>query len=254
MEKASNLPVADFEGGLTKNLQHPVKYVAELAHVREVWLLGAADLAFWKDQLQEQGLFPTESEGEAKLLISATESKYMGIRFRELCISVFVSRREAVGARDGFYLAQAFNSSRFFAFVERNGFSTPYEHAAIALGVSHPAFMQVANDGKTLFRAQMSAEGPAAGRDVLRTTDEHWEGPIYLPGNKRTEVGKGKYFFAKLSGIVKSHPFSPVYDALTLNPSASHPIFRQLLESGFVGKEWGIRENATHARSKTFRT
>lgn len=230
------------------------KYVAELAHVREVWLLGAADLAFWKDQLQEEGLVPAESEGEAKLLIIAMESKYMGIRFRELCISVFVSGREAVGARDGFYLAQAFNSSRFFAFVERNWFSTPYQHAEIAVGVSHPAFMQVVNDGKILFRAQLSADGPAAGRDMLRTADEHWEGPIYLPGRKRGEDGDGKVFFAKLGGFARTYSFSQSADTVTVNPSANHPIFRQLIESGFVGKEWGIRENATHARSKTVRT
>ena len=33
-----------------------VKWAAELAHVREVSLLGTADLAFWKDRLLKEGL------------------------------------------------------------------------------------------------------------------------------------------------------------------------------------------------------
>ena len=35
-----------------------IKYVADLKHVREVSLLGTADLAFWEDRLRGEGLAP----------------------------------------------------------------------------------------------------------------------------------------------------------------------------------------------------
>jgi hypothetical protein len=68
-----------------------VKWVAELAHVREVSILGTADLSFWKDRLYRQNLLPAERDGQAQIMIVAAESKYMGIRFQELSFSVLVS-------------------------------------------------------------------------------------------------------------------------------------------------------------------
>ena len=32
-----------------------------------------------------------------------------------------------------------------------------------------------------------------------------------------------------------------------------YPVVQWLIESKFAGKEWTIRENATHAKSKTYR-
>src|SRR5690348_9916827 len=103
-----------------------VKWAAQVAHVREVSLLGTADLAFWKDRLLKEDLQPAESDGQAQLLIIAANLKYMGIRFRELSFSVLVSRLEAGVQQDAAYLVRAFNSSRPFAFCERVFFSTPY--------------------------------------------------------------------------------------------------------------------------------
>src|SRR5262249_42901621 len=93
----------------------PVKYVAELAHVREVSLLGTADLAFWTDRLRNEGLVPTERDGKAQVLIVAAEAKFLGLRFSELSLSVLVSQPREDSLRDGAYLAHAFNSRRFFA-------------------------------------------------------------------------------------------------------------------------------------------
>ena len=59
-------------------------YVAELKNVREVSLHGTADLAFWKDRLRPVGLHPSESEGRARLVIGAIDSRYMGIAFRDV--------------------------------------------------------------------------------------------------------------------------------------------------------------------------
>src|SRR5262249_18134525 len=96
-----------------------VKWAAELAHVREVSLLGTADLAFWKDRLLREGLTPAESDGQAQLLIIAADSKYMGVRFREMSFSVLVSNREEGPRQDAAYLVRAFNSRRLFALCER---------------------------------------------------------------------------------------------------------------------------------------
>src|SRR3954470_23468112 len=88
----------------------PVKWAAELTHVREVSLLGTADVAFWKDRLLKQGLVPAESDGRAQLLIIAADLKFKRVRFRELSFSVLVSRPEEGTRQDAAFLVRAFNS------------------------------------------------------------------------------------------------------------------------------------------------
>jgi len=44
----------------------PVKWVAELSHVREVTQLGTADLPYWQDRLREEKLDPAERDGQAQ--------------------------------------------------------------------------------------------------------------------------------------------------------------------------------------------
>jgi hypothetical protein len=131
-----------------------VRYVAELTHVREVSLLGTADLAFWEERLKEEGLAPAESEGKALLLLIAADSKFMGVRFRELSFSVLVGRQEEGARRGGAYLAQAFNSCRLFAFCERTFFSTPYYHGDVRVSASFPPFPGV----------EEARRGPLPGR------------------------------------------------------------------------------------------
>lgn len=114
----------------------PVKWAAEPAHVREVSLLGTADLAFWKDRLMKEDLLPAESDGQAQLLIVAADSKFMGVRFRERSFSVLVSRQEEGTRQDAAYLVRAFNSCRLFAFCERVFFATPYNHGDVRVSAS----------------------------------------------------------------------------------------------------------------------
>jgi hypothetical protein len=66
--------------------------------VREVSLLGSADLTFWKDQLLNEGLVPAEKDGKSQLLVVAAEMKFMGVRFRELSFSVLL--RPPLGGHD----------------------------------------------------------------------------------------------------------------------------------------------------------
>jgi|CXWL01.1.fsa_nt_gi hypothetical protein len=232
----------------------PVKYIAELKHVREVSLLGTADLAFWTDQLGKEGLSPTSSDGQALLLISAVDSQFKGIRFRELSFGNMVCRHKEGAQQDEFYLAAAFNTSRFFAFIERTFFSTPYFHGSIQIDVRLPACIQLTRDGDAVFRAEMTADPLTSGsREPLRSGDDGWEGPIFLPKNERKRDDQAKVFFARVRGHTQVYPFSPSDDRVLLKPSPDLPMLQKLIDSSFTGKEWIIREDATHARSKSFK-
>ncbi len=249
-----------------------MKYVAELSHVREVSLLGSADLGFWTERLRVESLAPVEHAGRARVLVVACDSKFFGARFRELSFSVFVHRPDESGwvgrtapsayggtapSADAAFLVQAFNSSRFFAWSERTWFSTPYHHGMIDVDVELPASMRLDLEGQTVFSAVMSGDPQAAGlgdprRSPVRAGVEGFDGPIFLPRNRRETATSGRLFFAKIKGETQAHPFSRK-DTLTISPSADCPILQALIDSHFVVDEWLIRRDATHAKSKTFR-
>ena len=136
-------------------MKKPLKYIAEPNHVREVSLVGTADLPYWKRWLEKEDLIPTESDGKAQLLIMAVAMSYMGIKFQELSFSVFVSDRNEGGRTDGMFLVHAFNSSRLFAYCERVSFSTPYYHGKVSVSANVPASIQLVDHGTFIFGAQM---------------------------------------------------------------------------------------------------
>src|SRR5262249_27784132 len=137
-----------------------VKWAAELAHVREVSLLGTADLPFWQGRLEAEGLRPAARDGRAAVLLIAADARFMGIRFREMSVSVQVVPPEGGALRDAAYLVGAFNSSRLLAFCERVFFSTPYRHGDVHLSASLPASIRVADKGGAGFRAEMGTGTP----------------------------------------------------------------------------------------------
>ena len=73
----------------------PVTWAAELAHVREVSLLGTADVAFWQDRLRNEELLPTERDSLTPILVIAVDARFWGVRFQELSFCVLVSHPEA---------------------------------------------------------------------------------------------------------------------------------------------------------------
>jgi hypothetical protein len=224
----------------------PVKWVAELTHAREVSLFGTADLSFWKEKLVRMDLRPAETDGKARLLIVSTDASFMGVRFRELSFSVLVCRREAETRRDAAFLLRAFNSCRLFALCERKLFSTPYYHADVRISAPFPPRIQLLTDGGLVFQAEMQGDAYTPVREPLRQGEEVWEGPII--------IGNGAYvFFARLKGYTQTYPFLPANDSITIRPSSDTSIFQALIESDFVAKEWSVREDAAHARSKTYR-
>jgi hypothetical protein len=224
-----------------------VKYVADLKHVREVSLLGTADLAFWADRLRKEGLVPAEQDGKAQLLVIAADAKFLGVRFRELSFSVLVS-----GHGHGAFLIQAFNSSRLFAFCERAFFSTPYYHGDVRVSAAFPASIELTAGGGAVFRARMQGAS-APGEGLARGGEDGWEGPVFLPAGRHGKGRPGNLFFARIRGHTRAYPFLPSGDSLTVRPSADSGALQALADSHFAGMEWAVREDATHAKSKTYK-
>jgi hypothetical protein len=230
-----------------------VKWAAELAHVREVSLLGTADLAFWKDRLRNEELLPAESSGQAQLLIIAADSKYLGVRFRELSFSVLVSRPEQGPPQDAAYLLRAFNSCRLFAFCERVFFSTPYYHGDVRVSASLRASMHLVKQGEVVFAAEMGAASSGLGREPSRCGEDRWEGPVFLPESRRRKDGQGKLFIARLRGYTRRYPFLPGADSVAIKSTPGSEVLQALGDSHFLAREWIVREDAIHAKSKTYK-
>lgn len=228
-----------------------VKYVAQLSHVRELTLHGSADLAYWSRRLSEVGLTPAARDGRAHLAISTCDSKFMGIRFREMVVAVVARPEYGESSQPVYYFVQGFNSNRFFAFVERMRFSTPYVHGQIDMEVEHAP------------RARLAVGGCACA-DLVPAFDEHprrsapsrrerhlWEGAIYLPRSRPGE--RAKVFYARIAGETAVYPFSAAHDRASFPAADGCPWLRDLVDSDFAGAEWHIRSDAEHARSKTYR-
>jgi hypothetical protein len=224
--------------------QQPPKYDVQVFGACEVTLIGRANLEFWTGQLQATGLHPTEVDGQAELLITAVAARFMGIAFRELSVSLFVSRKSGGAARDGAYLIHAFNSLRFFAWVERTLFSTPYYAADVTVESAPAASFLVRRRGNLILHAAMEPRG-AKLREPERLGEDGWAGPVFLPN--------GKLFHAKLAGATEVYPYCDPHcdDELTLVPTPDAAVVEQLQFSQFFGHEWHIRKNATHRKSKT---
>jgi hypothetical protein len=228
----------------------PLKYVAEISHVREVSLRGAADLTFWKNKLERENLTLAERDGQAQILITAADARYMGMRFREVSFSILTSSYKGVEIA-GAYLVQAFNSNRFFAFCERTLFSTPYSQADVRVSC-RPVFVKCIPTREVVFQADMHADISAPSREPVRCGVDGWEGPVFLPRGKGRERRDGKFFVAKITGDTRLYPFLPSEDSLLLSPAPGSEVIQALIDSGFACKEWAVREDATHAKSKTY--
>jgi hypothetical protein len=229
----------------------PVKYIAQPRHVKEVSLLGSADLRFWQHRLLDENLKPAAFDGRAQILITAAEMKYLGIRVRELSFSILVCGPGHPTRANGAFLACAFNSSRFLAFCKRRLFSTPYASGEVGVSDCTPVSMDLIWKGERVFRAEMGTEGPEA-REPERCRPDGWEGPVFLPEKQTSRFRQGKHFFAKLTGLTRTYPFLPTRDRVQIISSPACDTLQALIDSHFVSREWAIRPDATHARSRTF--
>ncbi|GAB4578682.1 MAG: hypothetical protein Fur0022_14180 [Anaerolineales bacterium] len=215
----------------------PIQFAAYIENVKEVALFGKADLAFWRERLNQERFFPYNDGGKAGILISVPHLLWKGARFNELSISLAISEQEDGGTPDGFFLPYAVNSNRFLAFMERVFFQTPYHYADIQVLEQMPVQFAVKHGTETVCEGKMSGKRDPARREV-----EHFEGPVHLPG--------GKYFLARISGMTDFYPFSET-DVLAVNGTRA-TAFEWLRESNFTPIEWRIRGNAVHGKSKTY--
>jgi hypothetical protein len=80
-----------------------------------------------------------------------------------------------------------------------------------------------------------------------------WQGPVFLPTKRSEEPGHGRFFFARVRGNTRVHPFLPAEDQVSIVPSSDTAFLQLLVDSHFGAKEWLVRENAEHAKSKTYK-
>jgi hypothetical protein len=217
-----------------------IHYAAVARHVREITVLGRADLAFWRDQLESERLAPTNDAGYAQVTVTMSDLRWMGIRFNELTISVSVE--PPPGATEAAYLACAFNSSKLLTMAERSLFHTPYALAELMMDAQLPASFRLSDGEVTVFEARMS---DVSGSGAI---DAAWDGPIYLP---TSAGGSPSLFYARLEGPQETVRFRSD-DVLTMRPWAAHPVLATVIASEFAPVEWRIRHNATHKKSRTY--
>ncbi len=222
-----------------------MKYVADVSHVKEVSLSGGIDHALWADDLSAEGLEAIINNGRGQAMLSATDARFHGVRFRELSISLRVRHR--TDGAEGWFLLHAFNSLRFFAWVERTMFSTPYYAGRITAKATLPAAMEVRTARGGRLRAAMGG----GARHPTREGAESWSGPIFLPALPGLPQGRSSYFHAVLSGEAQAFPFSADIDELQITPSLKSPILQQLCVANLTPAEWLIRPDARHAKSTT---
>lgn len=220
------------------------KFIVEVANVKEVAVEGEADLVYWQERLRGLSLFPYQAGGKAQLMVGGTELFSMGKRTNELTVGLVVCERPAGDSPDGVFLVYAFNSSRLFAWIERAFFSTPYFWGRMGVQAKVPAHIHLADDAGTILNFQMNAAS-----QPITTQEELWQGKIYLPRHSPTPQ---KFFVAKLAGQTEIYPVSLATNSFQITARQEHPVFQWLLDSHFAAKEWRIRQNATHARSKSF--
>lgn len=223
----------------------PPTYQTIVKDVREVSLIGHAEAAPWRALLEKESLHPYLHEGKVELRLMAATMRYMGVRFGELSISVVTSEEPTGTSQDGAFLVKAFNSVRFFAFIERAMFSTPYYWAEVQVASQNPVRMTLSDERGLLFQAE-KAPTPAAPPQA----DLDWEGVVYLPKLKGNPAA-GKRFFAKLSGPTQHYPFART-DTVTFPSPPSDEVIGRLAESNFRGSAWLVRNGATHFKSKSY--
>jgi hypothetical protein len=225
------------------------EYDVTIDPVHEVCLLGQADLSYWESILAKEDLFPSVVDGHAEVMICALRSRFKGVRFSEGVVSVFTSREKGGSSRDGAFLARAFNSLSFFAWVERTLYKAPYHRAEIAVtsqGIQSSA--RIDERGEMVLEARMAGH-PAPVEPVQNV----WEGPIYLPRAMVREKDPARYFFVRLEGLTQIYPFLPGQDSLSLGMARPEGIAGALRDSHFEARAWWIREAGRHSKSKSLK-
>lgn len=228
-----------------RSAAEPTRYPVAIRDVREVMVVGRADLSYWRERLKREALCLRVVDGQAEIALTATSAFWFGMAFRELTVSVSISRNPDGSTHDGFFLVQAYNNRSSFAWVERAMFKTPYDAGGIDLTTGSAC-------GLTLRRGDTRSLElrRGAGRDLGSEMELDWEGPILVPGRKEGEPGQ--FFRARLAGCGRQAPFVPSEDSMLVEANGTAGVVRQLSESHFAPGLWQVREAAVHARTSSF--
>ncbi len=223
-----------------------LKRAARLENVVEVSLIGSASLSYWREQLSKESLEPLVVDGGAQVMLIAAEGRFAGIQFRELSLSVLVQGRAEKEEERGAFLLRAYNSNRFFAFCERTLFSTPYCFAPVFVRIDQGIGFTLEAREEGRIRASIESE-------VVPEFDQRdgWTGPVYLASAHGNGPGN-KVFVASIEGLTCIRPFESS-DLFSLESFSQNSPMGRLERSGFSPKEWRIRSNAVHEKSKTYR-
>ena len=214
--------------------------------------MGYANADYWRRELVSEELVPIEERGKVPVQILAAHAKFWGIKFRELSFSIAIHPPGESTDERGAYLLRAYQSNGLFAWCERNFFSVPYEQEELELKTVQPVKIRVSRQDTEIFRAEMGMLEGGELREPSRVTEEHWQGKVYLPPMDSRAPRGNKYFVARLQGLTRVYPFQSGLDAIGIDPSRICPPLRMLVESGFEPTEWWIRDQASHAKSKTY--
>jgi hypothetical protein len=226
--------------------QPPGRYPTTVRDVEEISLTGTADAAGWQELLDPEGLTVYRPDDRAEVLLLACGSRFLGVRFRELSLSVRVSLRGDGTTADAYFLLAARNSVRFFAWAERTFFKTPYEHGEVRLAAGERPFLRAPEKSGVLLEAEMG-EAPREASEG----DEEWEGPIYLPTRASRGERRGKLFFAKLTGPSTVRRFDEASDSFHVEPRGPNDPFGILARTGFRPATWMSRIGGVHSRSRS---
>jgi len=234
-------------------MNRPLQYVAKLEHVRDVTITGRANLDYWTDRLKSEDLVPIARDEHAQVLMIAAQGRFMNLDFREFSISVMARWQYQETTFDGAFLVQAFNSRRFFAWVERTVFEAPYDYADVTLNEEIPASISVAQSGRTQFRIKMKEN---VNKVAESSAEEVWSGPIFLPHRRADsqshhQLNRYKWFYAEVRGVTSTYSFVDGFDEFHIQPEVFGEL-NSLVNSGFHPEQWKIRVDARHAKSKTY--
>jgi hypothetical protein len=112
--------------------------------------------------------------------------------------------------------------------------------------------MHLVKKGEVVFAADMRADPSGLGREPSGCGEDGWDGTVFLPQGRRRGGRQGKMFVARLRGYTRRYAFLPGTDSVAIRPPPDGEVLQALRDSHFVASEWIIREDATHAKSKTY--
>lgn len=223
----------------------PTKYIAQLNKVRELTLLGAAELSWWRDYLAEEELEPIEVDGQAQVIVTGLDSQWMGIGFRDLSVAV-AARYQSGLTPTGFFFARAFNASRFHAGFERWWFHLPYSRRAVRVELGTTSSMHLGQEPDLDLLAELGPREPSG--ESAPPQEMGYTGPLFLPKGRT----KRRWLMVRIHGLTSTFDFDADRDRFEIRSDFADPIFAGLRASRFRGIQWHMRRSATHARSKTF--